>query len=174
MLPDGQGIDLLRELRNKKNMTPVIILTAKADLIDKVLGLETGANDYLTKPFEPRELLARIHVQERLNQKGGTAVPEKKVFELNEIVMDLVKREVTFKGTLVELTKMEFDLLHLLLEYPNRAFGREELLNKVWGYENYPTTRTVDTHVLQLRQKFYDDLIETVRGVGYRLRKIEK
>ena len=80
------------------------------------------------------------------------------------------RREITFKGELKEFTKMEFDFLVLLAESPNRAFSREEILNKVWGYENYPSTRTVDTHVLQIRQKLYDELIETVRGVGYRLR----
>lgn len=188
MLPDGQGIDLLRELRQKHDQTPVVMLTAKTELIDKVLGLESGANDYLTKPFEPRELLARIRVQERQfqlqsspgqsekvgGQKIGLSESEQKgLIALNGITMDLVRREVHYKGQLIELTKMEFDLLHLLMEYPNRAFSREELLNKVWGYENYPTTRTVDTHVLQLRQKLYEDLIETVRGIGYRLRKVD-
>lgn len=171
MLPDGQGIDLLKELRHQKNQTPVLMLTAKSDLIDKVLGLESGANDYITKPFEPRELLARIRVQERVVAGVGKDVTIAKIIDLNGIQMDLTTHEVKFKEKMIELTKMEFDLLRLLMEFPNRAFGREELLNKVWGYEHYPTTRTVDTHVLQLRQKLYDDLIETVRGIGYRLRK---
>ncbi len=172
MLPDGQGIDFLREKQARHDSTPVIMLTAKTDLIDKVLGLESGANDYLTKPFEPRELLARIRVQERNMQGLPKEAPTSKIIEINGIQMDLLRREVTYQGKLIDLTKMEFELIRLLMEYPNRAFGREELLNKVWGYENYPTTRTVDTHILQLRQKFYDDLIETVRGIGYRLRAV--
>ena len=175
MLPDGQGIDFLREKQAKHDSTPVIMLTAKTDLIDRVLGLESGANDYITKPFEPRELLARIRVQERNKDRNGQGPSKEataKIVEINGIQLDLVRHEVVFQSKLVELTKMEFELLRLLMEHPNRAFGREELLNKVWGYENYPTTRTVDTHILQLRQKFYDDLIETVRGIGYRLRSL--
>ncbi|MBI2520046.1 MAG: response regulator transcription factor [Bdellovibrio sp.] len=172
MLPDGQGIDFLREKQARHDPTPVIMLTAKTDLVDRVLGLESGANDYVTKPFEPRELLARIRVQERNSQGRPKEAPAAKIIEINGIQVDLLRHEVSFQGKLVELTKMEFELLRLLMENPNRAFGREELLNKVWGYENYPTTRTVDTHVLQLRQKFYDDLIETVRGIGYRLRSL--
>ncbi|GAB4013931.1 MAG: response regulator transcription factor [Bdellovibrio sp.] len=172
MLPDGQGIDYLREVRKALPTKPVIMLTARTDLIDKVLGLESGASDYLTKPFEPRELLARLRVQERVaNQSEDVHTDEDKVIKLGDIVIDKLKREITFRNEAIEFTKMEFDFLTLLAEHPNRAFSREEILNKVWGYENYPTTRTVDTHVLQIRQKLYEDLIETVRGVGYRLRK---
>lgn len=172
MLPDGQGIDYLREVRKGLPTKPVIMLTARTDLIDKVLGLESGASDYLTKPFEPRELLARLRVQERVaNQSEEIQTDEDKVIKLGDLVIDKLKREITFRNEAIEFTKMEFDFLTLLAEHPNRAFSREEILNKVWGYENYPTTRTVDTHVLQIRQKLYEDLIETVRGVGYRLRK---
>lgn len=172
MLPDGQGIDLLKELRDGKNNTPVIMLTARNELIDKVVGLESGANDYITKPFEPRELVARLRVQARTAEMASTPSEDKaRVIEINELKIDLDSRIVTFKGEEITLTKMEFDLLYLLAERPGRAYSRDEILNKVWGFENYPTTRTVDTHVLQLRQKFSDDMIQTVRGVGYKFSK---
>lgn len=170
MLPDGQGIDFLRELRAKRSQIPIVMLTARTELIDKVIGLESGANDYITKPFEPRELVARIRVQLRTNGLRSDHSHEPETIEVDDLILDLARREVSFQGQKVEFTKMEFDFLRLLAESPNRAFSREEILNKVWGYENYPSTRTVDTHVLQIRQKLRDDLIETVRGIGYRLR----
>lgn len=163
MLPDGQGIDFLRALRKKSNWTPVIFLTAKSDLIDKVLGLESGANDYVVKPFEPRELLARVRSHLR------DTVDEVETLESGKLVVHLKSREVIFNGARIETTKKEFDLLALLMKNPNQVFSREELLNKVWGFENFPTTRTVDTHVLQLRQKLDDEIIQTVRGIGYRI-----
>ena len=172
MLPDGQGIDFLKEVRAKQDNTPMIILTAKTDLIDKVVGLESGANDYITKPFESRELLARIRVQIRVGEQGSVAedVDTKGILTLGKLTINNDTREVTWGESLVELTKMEFDFLKLLVENPNRALSRDEILNKVWGYECYPSTRTVDTHVLQLRQKLDENLIETVRGIGYKLR----
>ncbi len=163
MLPDGQGIDFLRELRKKSNWTPVIFLTAKSDLVDKVLGLESGANDYVVKPFEPRELLARVRIHLR------SKVDETETLETRHLTVRLKSREVFFNGIKIETTKKEFDLLVLLLKNPNQVFSREELLNRVWGFENFPTTRTVDTHVLQLRQKLNDEMIQTVRGIGYRI-----
>lgn len=167
MLPDSQGIDLLREWRQAGSRTPVIVLTARADLVDRVVGLEMGANDYVTKPFEPRELLARIRVQLR----GRNAPPPSPILTCGDLVLDHATREVRFRGELLELSRQEYKLLELLMENPNRVFSREELLNQAWGYEQYPTTRTVDTHVLQLRQKTHASLIETVRGIGYRLRR---
>lgn len=171
MLPDGQGIDYLRQIRGKGDLTPVIMLTARADLIDKVLGLETGANDYLTKPFEPRELIARVRSQLRFTQFIDVEpVANSEQIILGDLKVDLNQREVYFREDPVELTKMEFDLLKLLAQSPNRAFSREEILNKVWGFDSYPSTRTVDTHILQLRQKLSDELFETIRSVGYRLK----
>lgn len=170
MLPDGQGIDFLRELRAAGKKTPVIMLTARTEVIDKVVGLESGADDYLTKPFEPRELAARIRVQLRHQENVEETGDNSEQTILGELVIDKAQREIRYQGNLIEFTKMEFEFLSLLAEAPNRAFSREEILNKVWGYENYPSTRTVDTHVLQIRQKLYDGLIETVRGVGYKLR----
>jgi DNA-binding response OmpR family regulator len=169
MLPDGQGIDFLNEIRTNSKSHPVIMLTARTDLIDKVIGLEAGANDYITKPFEPRELIARIRVQLRTKDSiKEDDTPDKII--LGTLEIDDFQREVSYQGKKVEFTKMEYDFLRLLADSPNRAFSREEILNKVWGYENYPSTRTVDTHVLQIRQKLTDELIETVRGVGYKLR----
>lgn len=168
MLPDGQGIDFLKELRSKSISTPVIMLTARVDLIDKVIGLETGANDYLTKPFEPRELIARIRVQLRQNEVQ-TENTSKKELNYKDLKIDQFSRKVFFNHEEIVLTKMEYELLTLLVSNPGQAFSREELLNKVWGFENFPTTRTVDTHVLQLRQKLDESYIETLRGIGYRL-----
>jgi DNA-binding response OmpR family regulator len=166
MLPDGQGIDFLRSLRKNNIMTPVIMLTARTDLIDKVLGLESGACDYMTKPFESRELVARIRVQ--LREK--IAVKERnEVLTLGKIVIDSFGKEILYDGKRMNFTKMEFELLKILVENPRQTFSRENLLDKVWGYENFPTTRTVDTHVLQIRQKTSDNIIETIRGLGYRL-----
>jgi len=173
MLPDGQGLDFLTELRKQGKKTSVIFLTARAELVDKVLGLEMGANDYMTKPFEPRELLARVRVQLRENQEKSLTeievVPKLKVGSLS---IDRVRHKVCFKDVAIELVKKEYDLLVLLAESPEKVFSRDEILNKVWGYDVYPTTRTVDTHIMLLRQKIHNDLIETVRSVGYRLQPL--
>ena len=169
MLPDGQGIDYLKSLRQTQKSLPVIMLTARAELIDKIVGLESGANDYITKPFEPRELIARIRVQLR-DKSQGTLSEQNEIISYEKLSIDMISRMVTYDNVKIDLTKMEFDLLKLLVESPGRVFPREELLNKVWGYENYPTTRTVDTHILQLRQKIPFEFIETMRGIGYRVK----
>lgn len=163
MLPDGQGIDLLKVV--PKGL-PVILLTARTDLVDKVLGLESGAIDYVTKPFEPRELIARIRVHLRTQKDKSQFIEEKLVS--GELELNKSERKALYQGAEVILTKMEFDLLFLLMGNPKQIFSREKLLDKVWGYENYPTTRTVDTHVLQIRQKISNEIIETIRGIGYR------
>ena len=166
MLPDGQGLDFLRTLRSQGNNVPVVFLTARTEVIDKVLGLELGANDYLTKPVDPRELIARIRVQLR-NQCN---VSETGKITVGSLSIDRVRHRVEFQNCRIELVKKEFDLLTLLAENPERVFSRDEILNKVWGYDVFPTTRTVDAHIVLLRQKIHSDLIETVRSVGYRLR----
>ncbi len=171
MLPDGQGIDFLTELRRSELNMPVIFLTAKADALDKVLALELGANDYMTKPFESRELVARIRA--RLRDAGKIPqMPLKSsdVVQVGPLSMDRMRHTVSFDGTRIELVKKEFELLSLFAENPERVFSRDEILNRVWGYDVYPTTRTVDTHVMLLRQKIDQRLIETVRAVGYRLK----
>jgi DNA-binding response OmpR family regulator len=171
-LPDGEGIELFRELRRTSNV-PVLMVTARVDVIDRVLGLELGADDYVTKPFEPRELLARIKARLR-NAGREHAAPAPRVLAHAGIAIDLDARAVTFHGEAVTLTRMELDLLALLVEHPGRVFSREELLNRVWGFERTPTTRTVDTHVAELRRKLERDPanpkhILTVRKTGYRL-----
>lgn len=166
MLPDGQGIDFLKELRQTQKSIPVIMLTARTELIDKVLGLETGANDYMTKPFESRELIARIRVQLREKHEISDKT-ERLVF--GRLVINTKNKDVLFDGERVTMTKMEYELIKILAENPQQTFSRENLLDKVWGYDNYPTTRTVDNHVLQIRQKTSDEVIETIRGLGYRL-----
>lgn len=167
-LPDGQGIELLREWRKAGRDVPVILITARADLVDKVLALEMGAGDYVTKPFDPRELLARIRA--RLREKRKEPVVPPRELAAGGVRIDLPAREASYRGVKIELTRMEFELLRALVEAPGTVFSREELLNRVWGYDSFPTTRTVDTHVLQLRQKLAPDLFETVRGIGYRFR----
>lgn len=170
MLGDGQGLDFLTELRRQGKTVPVIFLTARADVVDKVLGLEMGASDYMTKPFETRELLARIRVRLREAGLKSVAVEAPATLKVGPLVIDRLRHKVQFRDRAIDLVKKEFDLLALLAENPEKVFSRDEILNKVWGYDVFPTTRTVDTHVLQLRQKTDDQLIETVRSVGYRLR----
>jgi DNA-binding response OmpR family regulator len=164
-LPDGEGIDFLKELR-KTSDVPVLMVTARVDVIDRVLGLEIGADDYVTKPVEPRELLARIRARLRGRAKEARA---ERVVEAHSIRVDLDTREVTFRGQPVTFTKMELELLVFLLKSPGRVFSREELLNQVWSFERAPTTRTVDTHMAVLRSKLSPELFESVRGIGYRL-----
>ena len=167
MLPGMDGIEVCRRLRVLSATLPIIMLTARDDEVDKVVGLEIGADDYVTKPVEPRELLARIKARLRPRARDRVAPP--RMVERCGVRVDLEAREVTFEGRTIPMTRMEFGLLVLLLEHPGRVFSREELLNRVWGYERTPTTRTVDTHVVQLRTKLRPDLIESVRGIGYRL-----
>ncbi len=167
MLPDGQGIDVLRAYRSRGGKAPVIFLTARAETLDKVLGLETGADDYVTKPFEPRELIARVRARMRA---GSSAPVEQDTIIARPIRIEIAARKVIFNKEEITLSRMEFDLLKILCENPGKVFTREELLNKVWGYERFPTTRTVDTHILQLRNKFGEHLFETIRGVGYRFK----
>lgn len=164
MLPDGQGLDYLKALRAEGNHLPILLLTARSELVDKVLGLESGADDYLTKPFEPRELVTRMRVRLR----DLPALDQRRLSHAG-IEVDPDARAAKYKGVTIELTKLEFDLLKLLVENPGRVFTRESILNKVWGFENFPTTRTVDNHIVQLRQKTDPELFETVRGVGYRI-----
>ncbi len=169
-LPDGEGIDLLKDLRKTTDL-PILMVTARVDVIDRVLGLEIGADDYVTKPVEPRELLARLKARLRTHQRPAVAPVAARTLEAVGVLIDLETREVTFEGRAVPMTRMELGLLALLVEHPGRVFSREELLNRVWGYERTPTTRTVDTHVVQLRTKLRADLIESVRGIGYRLHR---
>ncbi len=165
-LPDGEGIELLKELRKTSDL-PVLMVTARVEVIDRVLGLEIGADDYITKPVEPRELLARVKARLRPRNRENAA-PVVRVFEHAGVRVNMTTRDVTYHGSSISMTRMELNLLAVLIEYPGRVFSREELLNLVWGYERTPTTRTVDTHIVQLRTKLCAEFIESVRGIGYR------
>jgi len=169
MLPDGDGVQLVRRWRADGISFPVLILTARAELEDKLEGLEAGATDYVTKPFEPQELTARLEAQ--IRQHRRTADPPSSRLQCHGIELDSVTRDVVYRDRPVRLTRKQFDLLRRLMEHPGRVYSRNELLDGVWELGSYPTTRTVDNHVVQLRQKFAPELFETLHGVGYRLIK---
>ena len=164
-LPTMDGTEVCRALREAGDWVPVLFVTARDDEVDRILGLELGADDYLTKPFSPRELVSRVRAVLRRTQ-GHTAEPP---LVLGPIRLELDTREVTVDGEPVALTVTEFDLLAALLRKPGRVLSRDQLLSQVWGYEAAAGTRTVDVHVGQVRQKLgaAGDLIRTVRGVGY-------
>lgn len=167
MLPGMDGIELLTRLRRESDVY-VIMLTAKSEETDKIVGLSVGADDYLTKPFSPRELVARIKAAlRRLKSAAGPA--DEEVLEFERLRIDQAGRRVWVEGEEVELTTTEFDLLEVLAENRGRVMSREQLLQKVWGYNYYGEERVVDVHVGHIRQKLGDgDIIATVRGVGYR------
>lgn len=164
MLPEMNGLDVLKRIRTDERMTPVILLTAKNDTSDKVAGLDLGANDYITKPFEFEELLARIRTHLRFAQPKQAAVT---MLSANGITLNEAARDVTYNGERVELTQREFDLLHHFLLNKNNVQTREQLLNAVWGFDYYGDTNVVDVYVRYLRQKLDSSSIQTVRGVGY-------
>lgn len=172
MLPGIGGMELCQRLRRDGVHTPIIMLTAKDDEVDRILGLEMGADDYVTKPFSPRELVARVKaVLRRANDEGGQ---EEGVYQCGEIVLDTNRYEVTIRGERVDLTPREFELLHYLAKHMGRVMSRDTLLDKVWGYEFAGDTRIVDVHISHLRDKLerdpkQPDYIKTVRGVGYKL-----
>ncbi len=163
-LPDGSGFDFFRDIR-KRHTVPVIFLTARAEEVDRVAGLEMGADDYVVKPFSPRELTARVKaVLRRLN-----ASPADDVLALGTVRLRRAAREVSVDGREVELTQREFELLEYLMRHAGQVVSRETLLESVWGFLAPGETRTVEQHVAQLRKKLGDpELIRTVRGVGYK------
>jgi two-component system, OmpR family, response regulator len=164
-LPSMDGTEVCRQLRGEGDWTPVIFVTARDDEIDRILGLELGADDYLTKPFSPRELVARL--RSVLRRTAGPATDER-TFALGTVTIDPARRRVTADGRDVALTSTEFDLLLHLVRRPGRVYPREQLLSEVWGYAAAAGTRTVDVHIAQLRAKLgAASPIRTVRGVGY-------
>jgi DNA-binding response OmpR family regulator len=163
-LPVIDGTEVCRALRADGDWTPILFVTARDDEVDRVLGLELGADDYITKPFSPRELVARVKTV--LRRSAGVA--EERVLVVGEVTVDPARRSVSIDGTDVTLTATEFDLLAYLMRRPGRVFSREQLLSEVWGYAVAAGTRTVDVHVAQLRAKLGTaSPIRTVRGVGY-------
>ena len=178
MLPNVDGLDICKRVRQKME-TPIMIISAKADEFDKVLALELGADDYVTKPFSMREVMARVKA--RLRRKTTEISGESKVEEAGDKIkegnleMDLKKYEVAKNGRVVELTLREFELLKFLWQSKGEVFTREDLLTKVWGYEYYGDVRTVDVTIRRLREKIEDDaskanFVLTKRGVGYYFR----
>lgn len=175
MLPGVDGLEICRQVRRESSI-PIIMLTARGDDIDRIVGLEIGADDYLTKPFNPRELVARVKaVLRRYNpnspldgEKGGQ---EKERIIFGDLTIDLKQRTVNVGDRQIELRAKEFDLLATFAQSPNAVFDREKLLNQVWGYDYYGDTRTIDVHVTHLREKLEGSRvkIQTVWGVGYKL-----
>lgn len=176
MLPKLDGLEVCKHLRQKKLMTPIIMLTAKDDEFDKVLGLELGADDYITKPFSPREMVARVKaVMRRYNpQKDEHVDPDDKVIQIGEVKIYPERYEVFFQGNPMTITPKQFELLLYLAEHKGRVLSREQLLNAVWDYDYDGDTRIVDVHVSHLREKFEQDkkkpnFIKTIRGFGYKI-----
>ena len=166
MLPGMDGIEVLSQIRRESDVY-VIMLTAKSEEVDKVVGLSVGADDYLTKPFSPRELMARIKAALRRLQKSP-AEGERKVLTSVHMRLDSGSRRVWVNDNEIELTSLEFDLLSILAENHGMVLSREQLLEKAWGYDYFGDLRVVDVHIGHLRQKVGSEYIETVRGAGYR------
>jgi two-component system phosphate regulon response regulator PhoB len=170
MLPDGSGLDLCRELKQDKSLSsmPVIILTAKDDEVDKVVGFELGADDYVTKPFSVRELILRVKAVLKRGERKSDNMEVQRQF--GELKIDVDSHEVFVNDEQVNLTALEFKLLRQLVDRRGRVQSRDQLLSDVWGYSSDVTTRTVDTHIKRLREKLGDmgKYVQTIRGVGYK------
>ena len=171
MLPKKNGLDVCRELRQKNIFIPIIMLTAKGEEIDKVVGLEIGADDYMTKPFSIRELLARIKAHLRREKREAKTIPE--VYCFGDVEIDFTHFKVKHKDKQLDLTSLEVEILKYFIAHQGEVITREALLDKIWGYEKYPTTRTIDNHILKLRKKIETDpsnpkYILSIYGEGYR------
>jgi len=171
MLPKKDGLDVCRELRQKNINIPIIMLTAKGEEVDKVIGLELGADDYMTKPFSIRELLARIKAHLRRETRERREIPD--VYNPGDVEIDFVHFKIKQKGKESDLTSLEAKILKYFIAHRGEVITRNALLDKIWGYEKYPTTRTIDNHILKLRKKVEDDpahpkYILSVYGEGYR------
>jgi two-component system response regulator CssR len=172
MLPAMNGYEFCRRLRAETE-APIIMISARDEEVDKILGLELGSDDYLTKPFSPRELVARVNrALRRWDQMKSRSLDpsEQTLLSSDQLVLDLEKRQALWQGTEVVTTLKEFELLRFLVDHPNRAFSREELLNSVWGHDFYGSDRAVDDLVRRIRKKMSGIPLETVWGYGYRLR----
>lgn len=174
MMPKMSGLDVCRNIRKKGINTPVILLTAKGEEIDKILGLELGADDYVTKPFSLRELLARIKAILRRGDDSSSDSNSSEMVKIGRLDINFPSYNAFEEGTPVQLSHKEFEILHLLWNRKNTTVSRDDLLNEIWGYDETPTTRTVDNFMLRLRQKIEKDsnhphVILTVHGIGYKL-----
>lgn len=178
MLPEMHGLDVLKRIRATESTTPVILLTAKSEVEDKVKGLDLGANDYVTKPFEIEELLARIRNAIRFSShkiSNNETTEKEGVLSYSNLTLNEKTREVNYDNELIELTPREFDLLLYLLKHPKQVLSRDQILEAVWGYDYYGETNVVDVYIRYVRQKLEkvngERIIQTVRGVGYVLRE---
>lgn len=176
MLPDGSGFDIIAEARRRESPPAIIVLSSRDDEADRVASLETGADDYVTKPFSPREVVARVRAVLRRASGDGRVPPPKPALASATLPLtaDEATRRATVSGKVIDLTRVEFDLLACLLSAPGRVFTRAQIIDRVWGDGFAITDRTIDSHVKALRRKVVDvggdaNLIETVRGVGYRV-----
>ncbi|MEM6435615.1 MAG: response regulator transcription factor [Cyanobacteria bacterium P01_D01_bin.115] len=168
-IPGCDGLDLLEDLRGQGFLAPVIILTARDDIQDKVSGFERGADDYMTKPFRFEELLVRVRARLRTVVTAANE-SQSNMLAVGPLVLDLRTRRLKVEGQIIDLSAREFTLAETFLRHPNQVMSREQLLDTVWGYDYAPGSNIVDVYVGYLRKKFGDGLIETVRGMGYRLR----
>lgn len=171
MLPKVNGLDICRELRQKNMNIPILMLTAKGKEIDKVVGLEIGADDYMTKPFSIRELLARVKAHLRRKKRERETVPQ--LYGFGDVEIDFAHFKVRRAGKEFDLTSLEMEILKYFIAHKSEVVTRRVLLDKIWGYESYPTTRTIDNHILKLRKKIEDDPshpehILSIYGEGYR------
>lgn len=184
MLPGIDGYDVCREIR-KKHTTPIIMLSAKGEVFDKVLGLELGADDYLVKPFDTKEMVARVkavlrryEVQKTTLAETHSASPEaEEIVRYEDLSISLSNYSVTYQGVLIEMPPKELELLYYLASHPNQVFTREQLLDRIWGYEYVGETRTVDVHVKRIREKINDHRqwkLTTVWGIGYKFETFSK
>jgi len=175
MLPGKNGYDICRELREEGNKIPIIMLTAKTDEVDKILGLEFGADDYITKPFSVRELMARIKaVLRRYDENNSSEQSSENIIKIGDIEINTDRHEVTVAGNIVSLTLKEFELLCFLTENRGHVYSRDQILDKVWGIDFAGESRTVDVHIRYLRKKLGQDdneekYIQTIRGKGYKM-----
>jgi len=170
MMPRMSGLDVCKQLKSKRPSTPIIMLTARGQEVDKVVGLELGADDYVTKPFSIRELLARVKAVLR---RSGNAPKQGERFAFGEVEVNLRSCQVSRKGKALDFSSKEFELLKYFLVHPGETLSRDRLLEEVWGYDHFPTTRTVDAHIVRLRQKVEPRpeeprFILTVHGTGYK------
>ena len=171
MLPEMDGLEVCRELRKKDIDIPILMLTAKNEEIDRVVGLEIGADDYITKPFSIRELLARIKAHLRRIKRAEKSILS--TYSFGDVEIDFVYFKIRRKGKESDATSLEIKILKYFIEHRGQVVSRDDLLNKVWGYDNYPTTRTIDNHILKIRKKIEDDPVHpryilSVYGGGYR------
>jgi two-component system alkaline phosphatase synthesis response regulator PhoP len=169
MLPNLDGLEICKKLRAQDNSIPILMLTARDDDIDKILGLELGADDYLTKPFNPRELVARVKAVLRRKEQKSQYLTS--ALHIGDLVIDPASREVTVSGQLVEMRAQEFDLLYTLVKHKGLVLTRKQLLEQAWGYDYFGQSRTVDVHIGHLRRKLSNSNVSiiTVTGVGYKL-----